>query len=94
MVVLGASCHSLFLDDEGNVWSCGRVSTWDDHGIYNFSKELQKLEIPHCTLISTFNDHSLCLDSNGDVYSFGDNNFGQLGHGDTKYRSKLTKIEY
>jgi alpha-tubulin suppressor-like RCC1 family protein len=39
--------------------------------------------------------HSIfVLYSNGWVYSGGYNNFGQLGHGDTTTRARLTRIEY
>eukprot|EP00945_MAST-04E_sp_MAST-4E-sp1_P002433 g2433.t1 len=38
-------------------------------------------------------DHTLCLDDNGGIYSWGLGNYGNLGHGDTKNQIKPRLIE-
>eukprot|EP01084_Bolivina_argentea_P146667 256739_1 len=38
----------------------------------------------NCLEISSYNEHSLCIDSDGNVYSYGKNCKGQLGTGDMK----------
>ncbi len=43
--------------------------------------------------ISAGFDHSMVLLENGDVYSFGNGEYGQLGHGDNVNRLLPTKIE-
>ncbi|MBF0196602.1 MAG: Ig-like domain-containing protein [Planctomycetes bacterium] len=42
--------------------------------------------------ISVGAQHSLALNSAGNVYSWGDNSFGQLGHGDTNVRGTPVRI--
>ena len=43
---------------------------------------------------ATCASHSMCLLSNGWMYSTGQNDNGQLGHGDTTQRNVFTRIEY
>ena len=86
-------CHSLFVNDNGDVWSCG----------YEYSKYLglgfDRNESVFPTRISYFtknnikikhvncgSSHSLALDVNGNVYGFGDNRYGQCGNGTIKSR--------
>ncbi|MCL2046385.1 MAG: isopeptide-forming domain-containing fimbrial protein [Oscillospiraceae bacterium] len=38
--------------------------------------------------------HGILLDSSGDVYSWGSNTYGQLGHGNTTTRANPTKVEF
>jgi|ERR1712137_540643 len=45
------------------------------------------------TMIACGNHHSACLDSSGFVWTFGDNEFGQLGHGDQENRSLPEQID-
>lgn len=44
--------------------------------------------------VSAGKNHVLALDENGKVYSWGNNAYGQLGHGDISNRSVPTKIDY
>jgi alpha-tubulin suppressor-like RCC1 family protein len=39
------------------------------------------------------NECTVGLTKNGEVLSWGANDYGQLGHGDTKYRRVPTKVE-
>src|SRR5437588_123335 len=42
--------------------------------------------------VSAGNDHSIALDSNGKVYSWGNNIYGQLGDGTTTQRNSPVAI--
>ena len=105
--VSAGSYHSLFLDTNGYVYSCGgagnqKLGHGDDNEKYT------------PTIIQTYNDnngndttytnitisqisaggsHSIFLDTNGNVYSCGNGSYGVLGHGDTtSSKSKPTLI--
>ena len=41
----------------------------------------QKVNLPPCKQISCGNNFTMCLSENGEVYSFGNNDYGQLGLG-------------
>ena len=77
--------QNLFLDSEGNVYSCGS----NVHGSLGLGHNtnqnvLNKIpNIPCIKTISCGNGRSCLIDFEGNVWSFGLNNFGQLGHGDT-----------
>jgi alpha-tubulin suppressor-like RCC1 family protein len=43
-------------------------------------------------LISSRGDHNIVLAANGTVYSFGRNDYGQLGENDLVYRSSPTLV--
>ena len=92
--------HSLFVDTNGNVYSCGRNS-YGQLGHGNTSEKSTP------TLIQYFIDnsitisrvyagdfHSIFLDTNGNVYSCGRGNDGQLGHGNTSNKNTPTLIQY
>ena len=89
--------HSIFLDTNGNVYSCGK-------SYYGISGHGDTNYITRPTLIQTYNDnngtdinytnititqisassgHSMFLDTNGNVYSCGSGGYGELGHGNT-----------
>ena len=86
--ILAVSCgvHSLFLDGEGQVWSCG-LNT--DHQLGHEEQGISKVEgidTPVILIVAGYN-FSLFLDENGVVWSCGDNEFGQLGFADSKTRN-------
>lgn len=73
--------HSLFLDEEGFPWCCGKNShgqlglgDYNDRTIphmIHFDKKIQS--------IACGRYHSLMIDENKQVWSFGSNDHGQLG---------------
>ena len=71
--------QSLFLDSEGNIFYAGKY--WCGHkGVQN---ELNKIpNIPPIQTISCVSVSCYLIDFEGNLWSFGCNNFGQLGHGD------------
>lgn len=74
---------SLFLDENGSVWSCGR----NDHGQLGLgdtnNRNIPELikNLPKIKSVFTLGFASLFLDSEGSVWSVGDNRYGQLGLG-------------
>ena len=75
--------HSLFLTEEGIVYSAGK----------NISAVIQPIsKIPPIQAISCSGSSNYLLDFEGNVWSFGNNEHGQLGHGDKILRSVPCKI--
>jgi len=83
--------YSLFLDEQGNVWACGdqRVLGFGDQ---KFMYIFVPKEIPYFVKndikikdIEAGFDHSLAVDINNNVYSWGCNDIGQCGHDDDEF---------
>ncbi|EGG21244.1 regulator of chromosome condensation domain-containing protein [Cavenderia fasciculata] len=101
--IKSSSCginHTLFLDYNGNVYSCGSgLSTGfdlDDHenqpSFINHPKQI--IILNEIKEISTGYYHNIILDNYGKVYVFGENRFGQFGNGQIDEGSYLpTTIE-
>ena len=90
------SHHSLFQNNKGEIFSCGYNGN-GECGLGNFdSPQITPSLIPNVPLnIVQFvcgNNQNLFLDSEGNVYSFGDNNHGQLGLGHNTNQNVLNKI--
>ena len=84
--------HSLFLDIDGNTFSVGYgdfIGLGDD---LDRSILTQIPCIPPIQKVSGVGNSSYLLDIEGNVWSFGDNTCGQLGHGDEELRNIPTKI--
>jgi alpha-tubulin suppressor-like RCC1 family protein len=93
--------HSLLLNCQGQVFGFGKndrgqlgleiKSRHDDHR--NFPTLIENYEIGKILAISAGGEHSLILNSRGQVFSFGKNDRGQLGLGDQIDRSIPTLID-
>ena len=88
------SWHTLVLTESQEVFSCG----WNLFGQLGINKicknatTFQKIEgLSDIKRIECGNSHSICIDSNHDVYVFGCNVSGQLGLGDTAKRLQPVK---
>ena len=82
--------HSLAIGQDGNLYSWGYNNsgqlgngTTDSSRHGTPSKVAMPAGVTKFTQISAGNDHSLVLDSDGNLYSWGYNNSGQLGNGTT-----------
>jgi len=91
--------HTLALTDRGDIysWGCGAHGKL---GHYNDEDQLIPTKIEgfrhvRFVQISTGADHSVCVTSDGNVYTFGKGQYGKLGHGSINKKNKLTptKVE-
>ena len=87
--------HSLFLDSEGNVFSLGN-NEFGNLGLGHNIKQQNVLNqipnIPPIRTISCVGHSNYLIDLEGNLWSFGCNAYGQLGHGDETNRNVPTKI--
>ena len=75
------SSQSLFLDSEGNAYFVGHGSLFFGHNTNQ--NVLNKIaNIPPIRTISCIFASCYLLDGEGNLWTFGLNNYGQLGHGD------------
>jgi alpha-tubulin suppressor-like RCC1 family protein len=93
--------HSLLLNKQGRVYSCGNNGKGQlgrGELKVNFDQSLplliSSLKIGSIIAISAGGSHSLICNSHGQVFSFGDNHYGQLGLGDRNNRSIPTLITH
>ena len=87
--------HSLFLDSEGNVFSVGNNEEGQLGLGHNNTdqNELNKIpNIPPIKIISCVGLSSYLIDFEGNLWTFGYNYYGQLGHGDTTPYINTPKI--
>lgn len=76
--------HSVFLTDTGFVYTCGhglggRLGHDSEETIL-YPKQIESLSCYHCVAIAAANHHTIVLNENGEVFTFGLNDFHQLGH--------------
>ena len=87
--------HSLFQNDRGEIYACG-INDNGQLGLGIFQNQITPILIPNLpSNIIQFvcgNLQSLFLDLEGNVFSVGDNQFGQLGLGHNIHQNVLTKI--
>ncbi|XP_005090313.3 protein RCC2 [Aplysia californica] len=100
--IVDAACgrrHTLFLTDQGKVFACGE-NKMGQLGLGNQSEQvlvptLINYKGPPIRRIACGGDFSVISDINGNVYSFGCPEYGQLGHNsDGKYFVKSNKLEF
>ena len=89
--------HSLFQNDKGEIFACGNNQQGQcGLGYFDDYAQLAPSLIPNTpSNIVQFvcgYAHSLILDSEGNVFSFGDNYFGELGLGHRTNQNELSKI--
>lgn len=70
------------IDEEQKLWEWG------------FERKPQQVPVPNIILVSSEDDHTIAVDINGDVWTWGDNAFGQLGDGTTNSREVPAKISF
>ncbi|MBD2892565.1 hypothetical protein amrb99_14750 [Actinomadura sp. RB99] len=88
--VAGGSAHSLALSSTGQMWSWG----WNNYGQLGNNSTTSsnvpvRVHLPEDSTITSLGDgsghgwFSLALDSDGQMLTWGDNSYGQLGNGTT-----------
>jgi len=90
--------HSLFIDGEGRLSSCGLAQELLGHGVgvtcLNTPTRLPStLGGERVVSVSAGDNHSLALTGGGAVWSWGRGALGQLGHGDDQRQLLPKKIE-
>ena len=87
------SHHSLFLDSEGNVFSVGN-NWYRQLGLSQDTNQnvLNKIpNIPPIKIISCVKASCYLIDLEGNLWTFGCNSYGQLCHGNTKFKNSPKK---
>ena len=87
--------NALLLNEDGNliILSCFITSTLGNEGLYRTPLEIPLIDVKFGQ-IECGKDFCLLLSTSGVLYSFGSNQFGQLGHGDTVPRTYPTVIKF
>lgn len=91
--------HSLAIDERGQIWSWG----WNINGqcglendlpqlAYNSPREVVNLNGKKCIAISAGESHSIAINSDGTVWAWGANNYGQLSQSNT-FASTSTPVQ-
>ena len=87
--------NALLLNDSGNLimLSCFVAGSSGNEGLYRTPIEIP---VPNAKFsqIECGKDFCLLLTTSGVLYSFGSNQFGQLGHGDTEPRTYPTVVKF
>ena len=71
---------AMYISDNGDVYSFGKTKS-GEHGHSEIRIDIPKKinELKNIKMIDCGSDHSVCLDYNGDVFTFGSNYYKQLG---------------
>ena len=87
--------NALLLNDSGNliILSCFVAGASGNEGLYRTPIEIPVPDVKF-NQIECGKDFCLLLSTSGVLYSFGSNQFGQLGHGDTEPRTYPTVVKY
>jgi alpha-tubulin suppressor-like RCC1 family protein len=94
-VAAGCNC-SLFVDAAGRLMACGKgvlLSLGAANGIYFDPTPVPAMTGVRVRSVAAGERHSLALGWDGWVYSWGENKYGQLGHGDRLRRHSPEPVE-
>jgi alpha-tubulin suppressor-like RCC1 family protein len=94
-IVAGFPC-SLFVDATGRLLACGigaAVGHGDDKAFYHLTTPVAAMAGVEVQSVAAAGDVSLALTRDGLAYSWGENEFGQLGLGDTDDRPAPVLVE-
>jgi alpha-tubulin suppressor-like RCC1 family protein len=97
--IVASNSYSLALDSDGKLWATG-YNEWGQLGLGNNNRQIsfQPVTIPNlpsnATIVSIAAGHwySFVIDSNGKLWSSGDNHYGQLGLSDTANRNLFQPV--
>ena len=89
-VITGAN-HTLAIDQWGRLFACGRGRSGQlGHGTFRDAAPFSQIAaLRGMQVVSAVagGAHSICITSDGNVWSWGDCGFGQLGLGDLTFAS-------
>ena len=89
---------TVFLDNNGNVFTIGgnfqgELGIGKNKKSLPYTNQLQRVTLPPIQQISCGVSFGICVSYEGDLYSFGSNYSGQLGHGHLKNLKKPKQIK-
>ncbi|XP_004304140.1 PREDICTED: ultraviolet-B receptor UVR8 [Fragaria vesca subsp. vesca] len=84
--VAAGGTHSVVLTREGHVWTWGQP--WPPGDIKQISTPVRVQGLDKVKLIAVGAFHNLALQEDGTLWAWGNNEYGQLGTGDTQPRSQ------
>ena len=99
--IVSISCgfyHTACLDNEGTVFTFGanqygQLGVGKDEEILYCTHLPQKVTLPPIKQIACGGSSTICLSKDKELFSFGDNAYGQLGLGDNYFRISPCKVE-
>jgi alpha-tubulin suppressor-like RCC1 family protein len=96
---LGGWHTRVYLMADGTIKACGyggNYSNGDPNGAHIYLPNRVSTEDPDIRFIDVFSGgmQHYALTANGEVWSWGHNNYGQLGHGDTTNRPVAKQIDF
>ncbi|KAL6139988.1 hypothetical protein ACLB2K_058289 [Fragaria x ananassa] len=84
--VAAGGTHSVVLTREGHVWTWGQP--WPPGDIKQISTPVRVQGLDKVKLVAVGAFHNLALQEDGTLWAWGNNEYGQLGTGDTQPRSQ------
>ncbi|XP_073038999.1 uncharacterized protein [Primulina eburnea] len=89
--VAAGGTHSVVLTREGHVWTWGQP--WPPGDIKQISTSVRVQGLDSVRLIAVGAFHNLALLDDGTLMAWGNNEYGQLGTGDTQPRSQPIHVQ-
>ncbi|XP_010265209.1 PREDICTED: ultraviolet-B receptor UVR8-like isoform X2 [Nelumbo nucifera] len=89
--VAAGGTHSVVLTREGHVWTWGQP--WPPGDIKQISTPVRVQGLEKVRLIAVGAFHNLALVEEGTLWAWGNNEYGQLGTGDTQPRSQPISVQ-
>ena len=82
--------HSAAIDSNGDLYtwgqnSVGQLGLGENYGAISYNSPQQVQHDETWTQVSTSYSNTAAIDSNGDLYTWGENDLGQLGLGDDSF---------
>ncbi|XP_078433388.1 ultraviolet-B receptor UVR8-like [Wolffia australiana] len=89
--VAAGGTHSVVLTSEGHVWTWGQP--WPPGDIKQISTPVRVQGLEKVKLIAVGAFHNLALTEDGTLWAWGNNEYGQLGTGDTQPTSQPIPVQ-
>ncbi|XP_057522246.1 ultraviolet-B receptor UVR8-like isoform X1 [Amaranthus tricolor] len=89
--VAAGGTHSVVLTRDGHVWTWGQP--WPPGDIKQIFVPVRVQGLEKVRLIAAGAFHNLALEEDGTLWAWGNNEYGQLGTGDTQPRSQPIRVQ-